>query len=94
MFFGPKRDIFDDFSSGNLQQLMKQFESLTKDDTYEMVVQVNGKIRGKIEVSTDCSREDMIRVAKEIDNVKLFIDGHDIVKEIVVPGKLVNIVVK
>ena len=69
-------------------------EEKTVSDTYEMVVQVNGKIRGKIVVSTDTSNEEMIRLAKEIDNVKLFIEGHDIAKEIVVPKKLVNIVVK
>ena len=69
-------------------------ESLMVDDSYEMVVQVNGKIRGKIEVSTDTSKDDMIRLAKEIENVNAYILGHDIVKEIVVPGKLVNIVVK
>ena len=72
----------------------KYDEAKTVLDNYEMVVQVNGKIRGKILVSTNASREEMIKLAKEIDNVKLFIDGHDIVKEIVVPGKLVNIVVK
>ena len=69
-------------------------ESKIVNDTYEMVVQVNGKIRGKIEVSTDTSREDMLSIAKEIDNVKAYIDGMNIVNEIVVPGKLVNIVVK
>ena len=72
----------------------KYDEAKTVLDNYEMVVQVNGKIRGKILVSTNASRDEMIKLAKEIDNVKLFIDGHDIVKEIVVPGKLVNIVVK
>ena len=61
---------------------------------YEMVVQVNGKIRGKIVVSTDTDKEEMTRLAKEIDNVKVFIDGKDIVKVIVIQGKLVNIVVK
>ena len=64
------------------------------DNTYEMVVQVNGKVRGKIEVSTDTTIEEMKKLAKEIDNVKVFIEGKEIVKEIVVPKKLVNIVVK
>ena len=64
------------------------------DETYEMVVQVNGKIRGKIEVSKDISKEEMLNIAKGIDNVKAYIDGMNIVNEIVVPGKLVNIVVK
>ena len=64
------------------------------DDTYEMVVQVNGKLRGKIEVSSSTTEEEMKSLAKEIDNVKVFIEGKEIVKEIVVPKKLVNIVVK
>ena len=69
-------------------------ESKLVEDTYEMVVQVNGKVRGKITVSTDSTDEKMKKAAKEIDNVKTFIDGKEIVKEIVVPKKLVNIVVK
>ncbi len=69
-------------------------EAKTVEATYEMVVQVNGKVRGKIEVSTDTSEEDMKKKAQEIDNVKTHIDGKEIVKVIVVPKKLVNIVVK
>ncbi|MBP3635870.1 MAG: leucine--tRNA ligase [Bacilli bacterium] len=69
-------------------------ESKLKDDTYEMVVQVNGKVRGKIEVSTDTTEEEMKKLSKEIDNVKNYIDGKEIVKEVVVPKKLVSIVVK
>ena len=69
-------------------------ESKLVEDTYEMVVQVNGKVRGKITVSTDSTDDEMKKLAKEIDNVKTFIDGKEIVKEIVVPKKLVNIVVK
>ena len=69
-------------------------ESKLVEDTYEMVVQVNGKVRGKIKVSTDATEEEMKTLAKDIDNVKVFIKGKEIVKEIVVPKKLVNIVVK
>lgn len=72
----------------------KYDETKIVDATYEMVVQVNGKVRGKIEVSTDTSKEDMEILAKKIDNVKIHIDGKEIVKVIVVPKKLVNIVVK
>ena len=72
----------------------KYDEAKTIESTYEMVVQVNGKIRGKILVSSDISNEEMIRLAKEIENVKAFIYGKEVVKEIVVPKKLVNIVVK
>ncbi len=69
-------------------------ESKLKDDTFEMVVQVNGKVRGKIEVSTDTSKEEMEALAKEIDNVKVHTEGHEIVKVVVVPKKLVNIVIR
>lgn len=72
----------------------KYDETKIVDATYEMVVQVNGKVRGKIEVSTDTSKEDMETLAKKMDNVKTHIDGKEIVKVIVVPKKLVNIVVK
>ena len=59
-----------------------------------MVVQVNGKVRGKMEVSTSTTKEEMLSLAKEIDNVKNYLDGHEVIKEIVVPNKLVNIVIK
>ena len=64
------------------------------EDTYTMVVQVNGKLRGKIDVSSETSKEEMERLAKSIPNVISFIDGKEIVKVITVPKKLVNIVVK
>lgn len=63
-------------------------------NTFNLVVQVNGKIRGKIEVTTDTTEEEMVELAKSIDNVKAFIDNKEIVKVITVPKKLVNIVVK
>ena len=69
-------------------------ESKLVDNTYELVVQVNGKVRGKIEVSSDISDEEIKSMAKEIENVQRFIEGHEIVKEIIVPKKLVSIVIK
>jgi len=69
-------------------------EAKTVDSTYEMVVQVNGKVRGKIVVDTNSSEEDMKSLAKQIDNVRAHIEGKEIVKEIVIAKKLVNIVVK
>lgn len=63
-------------------------------NTFNLVVQVNGKIRGKIEVTTDTTEEEMVELAKSIYNVKAFIDNKEIVKVITVPKKLVNIVVK
>ena len=66
----------------------------TKEDEFEMVVQVNGKVRGKIVVSMDTSKEEMEILAKELDNVKKYINGKEIIKIITVPKKLVNIVIK
>ena len=64
------------------------------DETFELVVQVNGKVRGKIVVDSNTTEEEMKEKAKEIDNVKNYLEGHEIVKEIVVPKKLVSIVIK
>ena len=66
----------------------------TKEDTFMMIVQVNGKVRGKIEVDNSTSKEEMEKLAFEIDNVQVFTNDKEIVKVVVVPGKLVNIVVK
>ena len=69
-------------------------ESKLVDDTFEMVVQVNGKVRGKEMVATGTSKEDMEKIAVEIENVRKFIDGKEIVKIITIQNKIVNIVVK
>lgn len=69
-------------------------ESKLVDDTYEMVVQVNGVLRGKVQVPVSYTEEEMKEAAKEIENIKNKIEGKIILKEIVVPKKLVNIVVK
>ena len=64
------------------------------DATVEIAVQVNGKIKARINVATEISNEDAIAAAKEVDAVKEIIDGKQVVKELYVKGKLVNIVVK
>ena len=69
-------------------------ETKLVEDTFEMVVQVNGKVRGKIEVDSSTTEEEMKEKAKEIENVKNYLDGHEIIKEIVVPKKLVSFVIK
>lgn len=69
-------------------------EEKTKEDSFDLIVQVNGKVRGKIEVDSNISKEEMETMAKEIPNVQNYIEGKEIVKVIVVPKKLVNIVVK
>lgn len=69
-------------------------ENKMVDEEFEMVVQVNGKVRGKIVVSTETSKEEMEKLALDISNVKNYIDGKEIVKIVTIPKKLVSIVVK
>ena len=64
------------------------------DDTITVVVQVNGKLRAKLDVPADISKESMQEFALANENVKKFTEGKEVIKVIVVPGKLVNIVVK
>ena len=69
-------------------------ESALVKDTVEIVVQINGKIKEKINIAGDLSREEMEKIAMENDKVKGLTDGKNVVKVIAVPGKLINIVVK
>ena len=64
------------------------------DSTIEIAVQVNGKLRGKLMVAADISAEDAIAAAKTDEKVQSFLTDKNVVKEIYVPGKLVNLVVK
>jgi leucyl-tRNA synthetase len=68
--------------------------ALLESDTFALVVQVNGKLRDRIEAASDASKEDLIALARGSDKVQSHIDGKELVKEVVVPGKLVNLVVK
>lgn len=63
-------------------------------DTVEIVVQVNGKIKEKLDIAGGLSREEMEKIAMENEKVKGLIEGKNVVKVIAVPGKLINIVVK
>ncbi|MGD8782792.1 MAG: leucine--tRNA ligase [Thioalkalispiraceae bacterium] len=69
-------------------------EAALQRDQIQMVVQVNGKLRGQIDLPADADRNEVEKIALDNDNVKKFVEGKAIVKVIVVPGKLVNIVVK
>ncbi len=62
--------------------------------TVTLVVQVNGKLRDRIEAAADTPQEELLRLARASEKVDRFIDGKQVVKEIVVPGKLVNLVVR
>jgi leucyl-tRNA synthetase len=69
-------------------------EELAKEDAAEVVVQVNGKVRGKIFVPFGTSREDLEKLAMADSKIQPFVAGKQVVKVIVVPDKLVNIVVR
>ena len=69
-------------------------ESKTIDDVVKIAVQVNGKLKATIDIPKTISKEDAITVAKAEQKVSEAIKGKEIVKEIFVPGKIVNIVVK
>jgi leucyl-tRNA synthetase len=63
-------------------------------DRVQLVVQVNGKVRDQIEVERDVAEVEIKQRARERPNVKRHLDGKEVVREIVVPGKLVNFVVR
>ena len=72
----------------------KYDESKCKDAVIEIVVQVNGKVRTRLSVAADIQKDDAIALAKAEDRIAAEINGKNVVKEIYVPGKLVNIVIK
>ena len=72
----------------------KYDEEKTIEDSITIGVQVNGKLRGTIDIKKDAPKEEVEELAKANENVKKFTDGLEIVKVIVVPNKIVNIVVK
>ena len=67
---------------------------LAQDDVVTIAVQVCGKMRGTIEMPKDASKEDLEKAALNVDNVKRQLEGQEVVKIIVVPNKIVNIVAK
>ncbi len=69
-------------------------EALCVDKTIEIVAQINGKIRAKLTIPADAAKEDVLAMAKANEAIIKAAEGKSIVKEIYVPGKLVNIVVK
>ena len=69
-------------------------ESKCKEDTVEIAEQINGKVRGRLVVPANVTSEEAIALVKADEKLKDFLDGAVIIKELYVPGKLVNIVVK
>ncbi|HEX3452543.1 MAG TPA: leucine--tRNA ligase, partial [Solirubrobacteraceae bacterium] len=69
-------------------------EELLERDVYELVCQVNGKLRDRVQAASDASDDELKQLCLAAPNVQAHVDGKQIVKEIVVPGKLVNVVVR
>jgi leucyl-tRNA synthetase len=69
-------------------------EALLESEVYELVCQVNGKVRDRVQASADAGPETLKELCRAAPNVLAHLDGKEIVKEIVVPGKLVNLVVR
>ena len=69
-------------------------EALLERDEYELVCQVNGKLRDRVTAATGAGAEELKELCRAAPNVRAHLDGREIVKEIVVPGKLVNLVVR
>ena len=69
-------------------------QALLERDVYELVCQVNGKLRDRVTAPSDAGPEELKQLCRAAPNVRVHVDGKEIVKEIVVPGKLVNLVVR
>ena len=69
-------------------------EAKTVDSTVEVAVQVNGKVRATIELPLNCPAADAIAAAKANEKIVPFIEGKTVIKEISIPNKIINIVVK
>jgi leucyl-tRNA synthetase len=68
--------------------------ALLASDTVTLIVQVNGKLRDRIEATADAPEAELLALARESEKVRRHLNGKEIVKEVVVPGKLVNLVVR
>jgi len=69
-------------------------EQALKTDEIQIIVQVNGKLRGKIKVSANSEKDEILAIARAEDNVSKFLQDKEILKEIFIPNKLINFVVK
>jgi leucyl-tRNA synthetase len=68
--------------------------ALLERETFELVCQVNGRVRDRVQAPATASEDELKELARSAPNVRAHLDGKEIVKEIVVPGKLVNLVVR
>jgi leucyl-tRNA synthetase len=69
-------------------------DELAADEVVTVVVQVNGKVRDRLSVAVDAGRDDVLAAARAGANTRRFLEGKEVLKEVYVPGKLVNFVVR
>ena len=69
-------------------------EGLAADEVVTVVVQVNGKLRDRLEVAVDADKDEVLAAARAMQNTGRFLEGKQVLKEVYVPGKLVNFVVR
>ncbi|MHB8241099.1 MAG: leucine--tRNA ligase [Solirubrobacteraceae bacterium] len=89
-------DIYDLLTGERVweQEWPQADEALLEREVYELVCQVNGKVRDRVQASADADAETLKDLCRAAPNVRAHMEGKEIVKEIVVPGKLVNLVVR
>jgi len=89
-------DIYDRLTGERVweQPWPQAEEALLESEVYELVCQVNGKVRDRVQASADAGPQELKDLCHAAPNVRAHVDGKEIVKEIVVPGKLVNLVVR
>jgi leucyl-tRNA synthetase len=90
-------DVYDRLSGGQRvwEQPWPQADpALLEREVYELVCQVNGKLRDRVQAPADAGPEQLKELCRAAPNVQVHLDGKEVVKEIVVPGKLVNLVVR
>jgi leucyl-tRNA synthetase len=89
-------DIYDRLTGERVweQPWPQADQAMLERDEYELVCQVNGKLRDRVSAATGADADELKELCKAAPNVKAHLDGKQIVKEIVVPGKLVNLVVR
>ncbi|HKJ69900.1 MAG TPA: leucine--tRNA ligase [bacterium] len=76
------------------QRIPEYAEQYLQRSTVDMVVQVNGKVRDTFDIAADSSEEEIKQAAMSLEKIQNYIDGKDVVKTIVIPGRLINLVVK
>jgi leucyl-tRNA synthetase len=89
-------EVYESIEGGRVweQRWPKPDPALLESDTFTLVVQVNGRLRARVEAAVGAPEEELLALARGAEAVKRQLDGKQVVKEIVVPGKLVNLVVR